>query len=117
MFFTYKGNEEINLKRKRWVEAEIIDQSRVPTIPIEWDAWLRGRREDPPTEEEVMNTVSRMEKGQILNKETKAKTEDPELTAASKDSVPFPTYDDLELRPGGLESDRDSLFPEKYKNK
>ena len=38
-------------------------------IPLEWEAWIRGKRQDPPTEGEIYNrlksTQVRVEKGKI----------------------------------------------------
>ncbi|XP_067140181.1 NADH dehydrogenase [ubiquinone] 1 alpha subcomplex assembly factor 2 [Centruroides vittatus] len=37
---------------KRWYKPE-IDEDWEKEVPIEWEAWLRGRRGDPPTKEEI----------------------------------------------------------------
>ncbi|XP_033828297.1 NADH dehydrogenase [ubiquinone] 1 alpha subcomplex assembly factor 2 [Periophthalmus magnuspinnatus] len=48
------------VRAKRMVEAanpsefEYIEGS----IPIEWDAWIRGRRKEPPSKEELMKNIS-----------------------------------------------------------
>ncbi|XP_048391475.1 NADH dehydrogenase [ubiquinone] 1 alpha subcomplex assembly factor 2 isoform X2 [Stegostoma tigrinum] len=47
------------IRSKRMIEAvnrkEI--EYEVGNIPSEWEAWIRGRREDPPTKESYLNKV------------------------------------------------------------
>lgn len=58
-------------------EYEYIEGS----IPTEWDAWMRGRRKDPPTIEELLNNESYREQVKLKAKEM----EEKELTLQAKE--------------------------------
>lgn len=59
------------IRARRLVEAandtenEYIEGS----IPTEWDAWMRGRRKEPPSIEELLRNESQMEQTKLKAKE------------------------------------------------
>ncbi|KAM7391457.1 hypothetical protein PAMP_022146 [Pampus punctatissimus] len=63
------------VRAKRMVEAanptenEYIEGS----IPIEWDAWIRGRRKEPPSIEELLKNESYREQIKLKAKEVEEK--------------------------------------------
>lgn len=46
-----------HLKKKRTVKP--VDTSIDYELPFEWEAWLRWRRRDPPTQEEIQARIAR----------------------------------------------------------
>lgn len=56
-------------------EYEYVEGS----IPIEWDAWIRGRRKEPPSMEELMKNISYRE--QIILKAQEVEVRDLALQA------------------------------------
>lgn len=90
-------------KASRWFdppEAENFEQER----PAEWDAWLRGRRTQPPEESEVLKNLAimQMKKENAAKLEAKyAKESDTKMLGIERrgpDS--FPKYDEFEIQPG-----------------
>merc|ERR1712080_442481 len=80
-------------------------------IPSEWDSWLRFRRDNPPSEEEVIQNLqlaqmkkinsARLEEERI--KELRAAGLDPgPPKLQDHEKIPYPKYDDLESIPGEL---------------
>ena len=51
------------------------------TIPIEWEAWIRGKREIPPTHEEL---IKKLQQREILNQRVK-KVEAEEMERREKE--------------------------------
>ncbi|KAK6188746.1 hypothetical protein SNE40_004861 [Patella caerulea] len=112
-YFEKVYNDE-KRRPSRWIEAEDEDQSKVPDIPTEWDAWLRLKRQEPPTQQEVDRNYMLMLRTQKRAEDLKAKDLESRLPAADdgeqkhittnvepeQDRTQFPTYDDLEVRPG-----------------
>ncbi|XP_008289583.1 NADH dehydrogenase [ubiquinone] 1 alpha subcomplex assembly factor 2 [Stegastes partitus] len=49
------------------------DEYTEGSIPMEWDAWIRGRRKEPPSVEEVLKNMSRMEEIKLKAKELEEK--------------------------------------------
>ncbi|KAM9743639.1 NADH dehydrogenase [ubiquinone] 1 alpha subcomplex assembly factor 2 isoform 3-T3 [Menidia menidia] len=43
------------------------------SIPMEWDAWIRGRRKEPPSVEELMENESQREQIKVKAKEVEEK--------------------------------------------
>lgn len=86
----------------RWftpTDPDAFDQE----MPAEWEAWLRGRREAPPTEEEVMKSLALMK----LKKKNAAELEEKYQTKKLSTLDPpktgyesFPKYSDYEISPG-----------------
>lgn len=73
-------------------------------IPAEWEAWLRGRRSQPPTETEVLSNYRLMleKKKNAAEIDTKFKgvTEENLLPPDMKGMRSFPKYNDYEVMPG-----------------
>ncbi|KAJ6645668.1 NADH dehydrogenase [ubiquinone] 1 alpha subcomplex assembly factor 2 [Pseudolycoriella hygida] len=98
-YYEIPANPSIG-KRKpsRWFEPankEAFDQERT----AEWDAWLRGRRDEPPTKEELSYNLSVIEM-----KKANAKKIDEKFGTNQKEQnvtgMGYPTYDEYELVPG-----------------
>lgn len=84
-------------RANRWFEPvgkEDFDQE----MPAEWEAWLRGRRNEPPSEEEVMRNVAIMEmkKKNAIEVEKKA----GKMTPMDKGIETFPHRPEYERMPG-----------------
>lgn len=84
-------------KGNRWfvpVEKENFEQE----LPAEWEAWLRGRRKEPPAEEELMKNLAIMEmkKKNAVLVDAKA----GQKTLSTKGMETFPERKDYELVPG-----------------
>lgn len=81
------------------------DQNVVPRVPLHWDSWLRGSRDNPPTEEEVTRIAERVARGKSMSaKEMSDGASGADAGHVSRDPEkknPFPTYDDLEVRAFG----------------
>lgn len=67
-------------------------------MPAEWEAWLRGRRDGPPSEEEVMRNLAIMDmkKQNAIEVEKKAGKPTPML----KGYETFPKYSEYERSSG-----------------
>lgn len=70
-------------------------------IPAEWEAWLRNRRKDPPTEKELEESYKlAMMKKQNAEKlkamYSAAKIEAPKLPTVKKGYESFPKYEEYE---------------------
>ncbi|XP_074643033.1 NADH dehydrogenase [ubiquinone] 1 alpha subcomplex assembly factor 2-like [Tubulanus polymorphus] len=52
-YYELEKSESERAKKSRYVKSRDGDEWNSPKIPTEWDSWLRGRREDPPSLEEV----------------------------------------------------------------
>ncbi|KAG8237065.1 hypothetical protein J437_LFUL005172 [Ladona fulva] len=89
-------------KSSRWFEpkeTDAFDQE----IPAEWEAWLRGRRKDPPSEEELLKNLAVMEMKKknaqrIAEEQTGFKSVESGLQQTRK--AEFPTYEEYEYTPG-----------------
>ncbi|KAL0269446.1 UNVERIFIED_CONTAM: hypothetical protein PYX00_007176 [Menopon gallinae] len=69
-------------------------------LPAEWEAWLRYRRKDPPTEEEVNANYEKMMLVKHRAAELEAKQSPPMIPKPPETINDFPKYDDLEAFPG-----------------
>ena len=66
---------------------------------MHWDAWLRSRRDDPPSAEEVARVQERVERGKAMSAQAmQGESVKDELTTSDA-KVPFPKYDDLDSHP------------------
>ncbi|KAJ9582042.1 hypothetical protein L9F63_003625 [Diploptera punctata] len=91
-------------KASRWFVPQTTDKyDFIHEVSPEWEAWLRGRRKDPPTEEELSKNLEIMKQKQLSAKEI-----DKSLSASKQDVVEkeskgmesFPKYDEYEVMPG-----------------
>lgn len=103
-YFEIPANPQIG-KRKpsRWFEPKLKDDFD-QEIPAEWEAWLRGRRDVPPKEEEVLQNLAIMKQKkenakQIAIREASA-NETSILHKEIKGMESFPKYNDYEVMPG-----------------
>lgn len=73
-------------------------------VPAEWESWLRFRRSDPPTEEEVLRNynlmLSKKQKAAELEAQYRVETGQPVLEKPKKGRESFPVYEDYEIQPG-----------------
>ncbi|KAK3540422.1 hypothetical protein QTP70_030969 [Hemibagrus guttatus] len=68
------------VRARRFVEASdpIEFEYLEGRIPSEWDAWIRGRRKDPPTIEELLNNERYREQIKIKAQEVEGKDKEHE---------------------------------------
>ncbi|XP_071453750.1 NADH dehydrogenase [ubiquinone] 1 alpha subcomplex assembly factor 2 isoform X2 [Hetaerina americana] len=91
-------------KPSRWfepLEKEAFDQE----LPAEWEAWLRGRRQDAPTVEELEKNleIMKMKKKNALlieQEQAVAKGDTKEVEKLSPPTTEFPKYEEYEKYPG-----------------
>ncbi|XP_050308721.1 NADH dehydrogenase [ubiquinone] 1 alpha subcomplex assembly factor 2 [Anthonomus grandis grandis] len=77
----------------RWFEPPIKDDFQ-SEMSAEWEAWLRGRRTLPPTEEEVAKNLAIMNMKKINAKEVDAKGNLPAPVQSGMESFPLrPEYE------------------------
>lgn len=97
-YYEIPPNPSIGKRRaSRWFvppEKENFQQER----PAEWDSWLRGRRAEPPSEEEVMRNLAimQMTKKNAIAVEAKAGKKTP----MEKGLETFPQRSEYERVPG-----------------
>lgn len=91
-----------NKKPTRWFEPVTEKDTLDQEVPVEWDAWLRGRRTQPPEEREILMNRAIMKLKQLRANELSNR--DPPLQLphicdpGSKKS--FPKYEEYEVSPG-----------------
>ncbi|XP_058128681.1 NADH dehydrogenase [ubiquinone] 1 alpha subcomplex assembly factor 2 [Anopheles ziemanni] len=90
-------------RASRWFEPtakEAYDQE----ITAEWEAWLRGRRKEPPTQQELLKNLAiiKMKERNAAELEAKySKTKDTAALEQPKTGMgSFPQYDEYEVMPG-----------------
>ncbi|XP_046402294.1 NADH dehydrogenase [ubiquinone] 1 alpha subcomplex assembly factor 2 [Ischnura elegans] len=91
-------------KPSRWFEP-LDKEEYCQELPAEWEAWLRGRRDFAPTEEELQKNLElmRMKKQNalLIAQEQAAATDKLDKTETlSRPTVPFPKYGEYENYPG-----------------
>uniref|UniRef100_A0A0B7BBR0 NADH dehydrogenase [ubiquinone] 1 alpha subcomplex assembly factor 2 n=2 Tax=Arion vulgaris TaxID=1028688 RepID=A0A0B7BBR0_9EUPU len=118
-YFERKGDTSRNIRSSRYIQEKVsTEASEIPEVPVEWNAWLRGLKKDPPTPEEIEKNYITMMKTKFRASELDKKfatKEHPESTTGSTtgstitediksnlEHNPFPKYDDLEKTPGEL---------------
>nr|XP_019542116.2 NADH dehydrogenase [ubiquinone] 1 alpha subcomplex assembly factor 2 [Aedes albopictus] len=73
-------------------------------VTAEWEAWLRGRRKEPPTEQELLRNLAIMKMKERNAAELEAKYSKPkdvaELPKNPTGMGSFPQYDEYEIMPG-----------------
>jgi NADH dehydrogenase [ubiquinone] 1 alpha subcomplex assembly factor 2 len=87
-WFLPKGGENNNFDRE---------------VPTEWQAWLRGRRAEPPSPDEIAANLAIIEmkqKNAALLEQKFPRAPPPELGKEVKGVDSFPKYDDFEDVPG-----------------
>jgi NADH dehydrogenase [ubiquinone] 1 alpha subcomplex assembly factor 2 len=103
-YYEIPANPQIGKRKSsRWFEPKIKDDFE-QEIPAEWEAWLRGRRNAPPGEEEVLRNLAIM-KQKKENAKANAITEasgneQSMLENEVKGMESFPKYSEYEIMPG-----------------
>ncbi|OQR74721.1 mimitin [Tropilaelaps mercedesae] len=94
-YFEYIPDEKSEERHRRWFVP--LNKSRFDQeVPVQWEAWLRFRRVDPPTPEEVEQ--SRQIQAQTIEKARKIK-ERRQLETAKPQGA-FPSLPGLQKVPG-----------------
>lgn len=67
-----------------------------PEMPAEWESWLRYRRTEPPTSEEIERNmqIALTKKKNAAELEQRNMTDKPQIGPSASDPHSFPTYDD-----------------------
>jgi len=91
-------------KTSRWFKPPEKDNHE-QEMTAEWASWLRGRRKDPPTDEELMKNLAIMQMKKKNAGLLDDKFKQPQDHAALKKDetgqrAAFPRYEDYELSPG-----------------
>jgi len=87
-------------KSSRWFVPQDKDDF-MKEMPAEWESWLRGRRNEPPTEEEVMKNFAISEMTKKNAAELDAKRPVPPAPPVEEGGKrAFPKYSDYEVGPG-----------------
>ncbi|ESP05470.1 hypothetical protein LOTGIDRAFT_228046 [Lottia gigantea] len=88
------------------VNPKSIAELEAPLIPKEWEAWLRHKRKDPPTDKELEENYVYLLRTQMRSEELEEKSlksgeykQDEQFDTKEK-STEFPRYSDLERKPG-----------------
>ncbi|XP_001864709.2 NADH dehydrogenase [ubiquinone] 1 alpha subcomplex assembly factor 2 [Culex quinquefasciatus] len=103
-YYEIQANSALGQTRnQRWfepTEKEAYNQE----VTAEWEAWLRGRRKEPPTEQELLRNLAIMKLKEKNAAELEAKHAKPkDLTELEKNPTgmgSFPQYEDYEVMPG-----------------
>lgn len=93
-------------KPKREMITKIKHVEYTPDlIPIEWEAWIRGKREDPPTHEELLSEQKRVKtlkerarQVEEKDREQQALEDAPPQIAAQVGHAAAPLYESLDNR-------------------
>ncbi|RZB41604.1 NDUFA12 domain containing protein [Asbolus verrucosus] len=99
-YYEIPANPSIG-KRKpsRWfVPAGPDKEDFQQEMPAEWESWLRGRRENPPSEEELMKNLAimQMKKKNAIAVDAKG----GQMTPMEKGMETFPKRPEYEIVPG-----------------
>jgi len=102
-YFESKKDEASGRRYKRWYEPfnkEKFDQE----VPVEWEAWLRYRRNVPPTEEEIHKNesmkMSIQEKVKALQVKRQPDEGVPSTKLQSSEGISFPDRAGYQKVPG-----------------
>ncbi|XP_044259578.1 NADH dehydrogenase [ubiquinone] 1 alpha subcomplex assembly factor 2 [Tribolium madens] len=84
-------------KASRWFEPQKKDDFQ-QEMPAEWESWLRGRRKEPPSDDEVMRNYALMQtkKQNAIAVDAKG----GKMTPAEKGMETFPKRPEFEMTPG-----------------
>lgn len=92
-------------KPRRWFEPP-IKEDFMQEMPAEWESWLRGRRSNPPTDEEIMKNLEIMQtkKKNAIEVEKLA----GKLTPSERGFESFPKRPDFETIPGSKKPEKNN---------
>ncbi|XP_003745833.1 NADH dehydrogenase [ubiquinone] 1 alpha subcomplex assembly factor 2 [Galendromus occidentalis] len=95
-YFEFQAGERSGRRSKRQVQpvSEEVDYE----LPFEWEAWLRGRRRDPPTAEEIQERIARQAQA-VANAKRLEKDMGKEVIPASTDPHAFPKLGNYSSNP------------------
>ncbi|XP_028130449.1 NADH dehydrogenase [ubiquinone] 1 alpha subcomplex assembly factor 2 [Diabrotica virgifera virgifera] len=97
-YYEIPANPSIGKRRaSRWFDPP-KKEDFMQEMPAEWEAWLRGRRKLPPTEEEVMKNLAIMQMKKKNAIEVDAKG--GKMTPMTKGIETFPKRTEYETIPG-----------------
>ncbi|KAJ8934405.1 hypothetical protein NQ314_013446 [Rhamnusium bicolor] len=97
-YYEIPANPAIGKRRSsRWFDPP-KKEDFMQEMPAEWEAWLRGRRSEPPTEEEVMTNLAIMQTKKKNAIEVEAKA--GKMTPMTKGIETFPKRPEYETVPG-----------------
>ncbi|KAK9730514.1 NADH ubiquinone oxidoreductase subunit NDUFA12 [Popillia japonica] len=97
-YFEIPANPSVGKRRaSRWFEPQEKENFQ-QEMPAEWEAWLRHRRTEPPTQEEVERNYAlmQMKKAKAIEIDKKGGVPAP----ITKGMETFPKRPDMELTPG-----------------
>ncbi|CAG7731562.1 unnamed protein product [Allacma fusca] len=98
-YFEIPANPSIGKRRNsRYFEPKVKDRFD-QDLPSEWESWLRNRRENPPTLEEINRNHEILE---LTRKNAAEKGYIPK-TAIQEKMGTFPRHEEYELMPGEKE--------------
>uniref|UniRef100_A0A0L8GSN0 NADH dehydrogenase [ubiquinone] 1 alpha subcomplex subunit 12 n=2 Tax=Octopus bimaculoides TaxID=37653 RepID=A0A0L8GSN0_OCTBM len=104
VYYEKEANPSRNLRGARWVEPADGDQMTPPDMPIEWEAWIRGKRQNPPTEEEIQRNYAKMmrtiQRAKELDQKYASASPKSEEKVLSQTPRKFPEYPEYEIIPG-----------------
>ncbi|XP_076759172.1 NADH dehydrogenase [ubiquinone] 1 alpha subcomplex assembly factor 2 [Xylocopa sonorina] len=91
------GNSSRQLSARFFVPVNKTDFEQ--EIPAEWEAWLRRRRKDPPTPEEIeknyqLQMLKKQNAAQLEAKYSSKKSDETQLPAAKQPYESFPVYEE-----------------------
>ncbi|XP_076630000.1 uncharacterized protein LOC143346114 [Colletes latitarsis] len=94
-------SNSVKKRPSRYFEPVDKDTGFDQEIPAEWEAWLRFRRINPPTKEEVEENyriaMSKKENAALIEaKYAHTKTDLPELPVNTKTQTSYPSYKEYE---------------------
>ncbi|CAH2007445.1 unnamed protein product [Acanthoscelides obtectus] len=96
-YYEIAANATLGRRRQRWFDPPVKDDF-MQEMPAEWEAWLRGRRKEPPSEQEVLKNLAimQMKKKNAIAVDAKG----GEMTPMKKGVETFPKRIDYETVPG-----------------
>ncbi|CAL8096432.1 unnamed protein product [Orchesella dallaii] len=100
-YFEIPADPSIGKRRDaRWFEPVIKDKHD-QEMPAEWESWLRGRRKQPPTTEEVLRNQAIADMKKINAAELEKEYHPEGVTEKKPDTIKtFPQYKEYEIMPG-----------------
>lgn len=104
-YYEIPANPSVKKKRaSRWFLPPEKDEF-MQDMPAEWESWLRGRRRNPPTEDEVMKNLAIM---QMKKKNAiEIDKQGGQMTPMETGFESFPKYSDYENVPGKFSEGKD----------
>lgn len=96
-YYEIPADSSLNRRRSRYFEPP-KEKDFDHEMPSEWESWLRGRRRDPPSEEEVMRNYAIMQIKKKNAREIDGKG--GQKTPMTKGIETFPQRPEYEMVPG-----------------